>query len=175
MPKVVSMSPMTSCVGCGVRLPILDGVTHPYMDSSPACWAKFGEVLAREYSDPQYFAVHRLTVDAYAVQHPGRPSSQTVSSVALHLISLSLIFEEGAAPAQATAAMQAAARTRGRYTWLEPPPSLGTLTIADVVACQTAADHARVVREWALTVWKTWATHHVTVRSWVQLVNRPGR
>ena len=32
------------------------------MESSPACWAAYGEVLAREYSDPAYFQVHRLSV-----------------------------------------------------------------------------------------------------------------
>ena len=64
------------------------------MESSPSCWAAYGEVLAREYNDPAFMAAHRLTVDAYAVQHPGRPSPQSIQSVALHLISLCLVLEQ---------------------------------------------------------------------------------
>ena len=51
-----------------------DGPTHPYYGCSPACWARYGEVLAREFQDPAYFGLHQLTVDAYAVQHPGSRS-----------------------------------------------------------------------------------------------------
>ena len=40
------------CPACGSRLPAVEGPTHAYMTSSPACWAAFGEVMAREYADP---------------------------------------------------------------------------------------------------------------------------
>ena len=33
-------------------------------------------------------AAHQLTVDAYAIQHPGKPSAQSIQSVCVHLISL---------------------------------------------------------------------------------------
>lgn len=83
------------CPGCGVELPAFAGPVHRYMESSPSCWVAYGEVLARECSDPALMAAHRLTVDAYAVQHPGRPSPQSIQSVALHLISLCVVlFEE---------------------------------------------------------------------------------
>lgn len=50
----------TECTGCKARFRDMEGPTHPYMESSPGCWAAFGDVLAREYSDPVYFEVHRL-------------------------------------------------------------------------------------------------------------------
>jgi len=53
-------------------------------------------VLAREYSEPAYFGVHQLTVDTYAVQHPGVAERRSIQSVALHLITLSLMVERGA-------------------------------------------------------------------------------
>ena len=62
------------CVGCGARVPKMDGPTHRYMEASPGCWHVYGQVLARDYTDPFLRAVHRLTTDTYAVQHPGRPS-----------------------------------------------------------------------------------------------------
>lgn len=58
---------MIKCMGCGGVFAEIQGPTHRYLESSPGCWAAYGEVLAREYSDPAYFQVHRLTVDAYAV------------------------------------------------------------------------------------------------------------
>lgn len=60
---------------------------------SPGWWAVFGEVLAREYEDPACMANHRLTVDAYAVQHPGEPTPAAARSVLLHLVSLCAIRE----------------------------------------------------------------------------------
>ena len=89
---------MSRCPGCRLLLPEGEGATHPYIGSSPACWALFGDILAREYSDPAYFRRHQLTVDTYAVQHPGRPERRSVQSVALHLVTLCLILEDGADP-----------------------------------------------------------------------------
>jgi len=77
------------CSSCGAETPLSNtDVTHAYLDASPGCWARYGEVLAREYSDPKYFSVHALTVDAYALQHPGQASPKTTNSLNLHLASL---------------------------------------------------------------------------------------
>jgi len=54
-----------------------DGPAHAYMLSSPGCWAAYGELLAREYSDSAYRRLHRLSVDAYALQHPGIDTPQS--------------------------------------------------------------------------------------------------
>lgn len=62
---------LIKCIGCGALVPQVDGPTHRYMGSSPGCWHVYGEVLSREYSDRSFGALHRLTVDSYAVQHPG--------------------------------------------------------------------------------------------------------
>lgn len=47
-------STLEKCDDCGVTLPAVEGPTHAYLGASPACWALYGEVLAREYSDPAY-------------------------------------------------------------------------------------------------------------------------
>ncbi len=153
-----------ACVGCGAIFADLEGPTHRYMESSPGCWAAYGEVVAREYSDPSYASLHRLSVDAYAVQHPGRPSPQTTQSVALHLMSLCLILERGVDPSRATAFFQEAAKDKGRYVWLPPPASRGSVTVKDVYAAASAEDHERLVRAWAESAWSAWAPHHDVIR-----------
>ncbi len=159
---------LVPCAGCGALLPDVEGPTHRYMESSPACWATFGEVLAREYEDPEYARVHRLTVDTYAVQHPGRPSPQSVQSVALHLIGLCLVFERGWVGDRVTDAVQAASAWKDRFHWLTPPPSRGALTIADVERAAGAGEHAERVREWASGAWLAWSSHHAVIRGWLE-------
>jgi hypothetical protein len=161
---------LVTCPGCGGLFPEIDGPTHRYMESSPGCWAAFGAVLAREYSDPTYFEIHRLTVDAYAVQHPGHPSRQSIQSVGLHLIRLCLHFEQKLPPAKANEAIKAAARVKHIFTWLEPPPSLGSLTVADVVGQDTAETHKPTVRAWAMSAWQAWSMQHNIIRQWLKHV-----
>ena len=156
----------TLCPGCGVRLPAVNGPTHRYVESSPGCWAVYGEVLAREYSQPAYYQVHKLTVDAYAVQHPGQPSPQSVQSVALHLIRLCLVLERGFDGPRATAAMQAAAQRKEAFRWLDPPASRGEITVADVHRAASAGDHVARVRAWAEAAWRAWSVHHPVVHGW---------
>ena len=137
------------------------------MKSSPGCWSVYGEVLACEYSDPAYFAVHRLTVDAYAVQHPGSTDRQSIQSVGLHLVRLCLFLEHGLVADRANDAMLEAGKQKKSFTWLEPPATMGPITAADVAAAQTAEDHTTRVRSWARSVWEAWSVHHDMVRSWL--------
>lgn len=147
--------------------PELDGPTHRYLQSSPGCWSAYGEVLAREYSNPSYAAEHRLTVDAYAVQHPGRESPQTIQSVALHLISLRLILREGYTTQNATRAMQQAAKMKSKFHWLLPPATRGSVTVADVHKATSAKDHKEMVRKWAEEAWVAWSEHHDIITQWL--------
>jgi len=153
------------CPGCGVVLPGVDGPTHDYMESSPACWAVYGEVLAREYSDITYRAVHRLTVDTYAVQHPGGDSPQAIQSVAAHLVSMYLMLELGYSSSRATTMLKAAVEA-GRFEWLARPAHPGEVTVAHVAQASTAMEHIERVHEWAMSVWNAWSAHHAQVKAW---------
>jgi hypothetical protein len=143
-----------------------DGPTHAYMASTPGCWAAFGRVLAREYEDQRLFSVHRLTVDAYAVQHPGVPSRQSIQSVGVHLVRLCLFLERGLSASKANDAMLSAAKHKAQYHWLEPPVSLGVHTVADVEATLGVQAHEAAVRAWAAQMWAVWSHHHPIVRGW---------
>lgn len=155
------------CIGCGGLVPDVEGPTHRYLESSPGCWRVYGEVLAREYSDAALQPIHRLTVDSYAVQHPGRPNPQSIQSVCVHLLSLCLTVERGLEPAYATRVMGAAVRPKGRFVWLDPPASLGAITVVEVAAAQTMEAHAETVRAWARSAWAAWTAHHDRVRAWL--------
>jgi hypothetical protein len=154
------------CIGRGGLVPQMDGPTHRYMESSPGCWHVYGEVLSREYSDAAFGALHRLTVDSYAVQHPGHPSAQTIQSVCLHLISLYLVLERRLVVAYATRVMGTATKAKERFRWLTPPTSLGAVTVSDVAGVATPPQHKERVRAWADAAWSAWAEHHATVRGW---------
>ena len=66
-----------TCASCGADTPTAPGgITHRYLASSAGCWARYGEVLAHEYEHPALMHINPLTVDAYAVQHPGEPEGR---------------------------------------------------------------------------------------------------
>ncbi len=113
--SVLSKVQCFSCRGC---FDDVEGPVHKYMSSSAGCWAAFGEVLAREYSDAAYFEVHRLSVDAYAVQHPGQVSKQTIGSIGVHLMRLCLFHEHDLTPQDANTAMLRASKNKSEFIWL---------------------------------------------------------
>jgi hypothetical protein len=157
-----------SCYGCGALVRDLPGLPHPYIGAVAGCWEVYGEILAREYGDYGYpVRPHRLTVDTYAVQHPGTPGRQSIQSVNGHLVSLYLVLERGMEGAQATAALARVLRHADQFTWLAPPTPNGRLTVLDVVRAADAAEHAALVEQWAREVWAAWAPHHPTIRGYV--------
>jgi hypothetical protein len=158
----------TACPGCGALLEEREGPTHRYMESSPACWAIYGEVLAREYSNPELLEIHRLTVDAYAVQHPGHDNPSAVNSVAVHLIRLYLLLDRGMDTRFANDAMTAIAGDKRSFHRLAPPSSSGSITVVDLWKAQTAGEHRRIARAWAMSVWRAWSPHHAIIRQWSQ-------
>ncbi|MDP3802358.1 DUF5946 family protein [Brevundimonas sp.] len=153
------------CPGCGSRLPAVEGPVHAYMTSSPACWAAFNTVMAREYSDPGLMAVHRLSVDAWAVQHPGDGSRRAIQSVGLHLARLMVQLDQGLEGEAANAAMLAFAARKAELPELPPRP-VYALTVADVVGAEAPEAHAAAVRRWAEAVWADWSDCHDFIRRW---------
>jgi hypothetical protein len=145
---------------------------HAYIGASPPCWAIFTEVIAREYSDIRYGGVHQLTVDAFAVQHPGRPERRAIQSVAVHLIGLRAAFESRADVGfggEASAALKRAVAHKERFIWLAPPKATYQFTIVNVANAGGSAElHCEAVRRFALETWKAWSSHHDQVREWAE-------
>ena len=156
------------CSGCGARyLPQVADETHPYLGASPACWATFGEVLAREFGDINFGRVHRQTVDVYAVQHPGTDDRRQRQSVALHLIGLCHWLEHEIEFDRLNATTQRLANEDRQWPWLTPPAGY-PMTVGDLIEARDGAEHVRLVRRWAETTWEAWAAHHDTVRGWAR-------
>lgn len=164
----MSVHEMDECPGCALVGPKVSGPTHPYCLSSPGCWSLYGEVLALEYEEPAYGRLHQVTVDTYAVQHPGVPERRSIQSVALHMITLCLVLEDGADP-RVGPALHKRLAGRSSFSWLEPPRPNGRITVADVArGAREPAEHLRLVEAWARDVWEAWGDHHRTVRAWIE-------
>lgn len=147
------------CFSCGGAFETVpDGATHAYMLSTPGCWSTFGAVLAREYSDPVLFdASHRLSVDAYAIQHPGLAGERrAVQSVWLHAASLWLVLKQGVDHAVATSALK---RLVSHTPPDLPKTPVFSVTHADVMA-HCVAEHMKRVREWARAALDDWSELH---------------
>jgi hypothetical protein len=155
-----------TCPGCGLLLERVDGPKHPYLGASASCWALYGEVLAREYSDPALLGCHQLTVDAYSVQHPSKPDRRMTQSVVLHLLTLCLFLERGADPRHGPA-LHKRLVGRGSWFWLDPPRPNGTLNVSHVRQAKSPEEHVDRVWTWAADVWQAWAAHHETIHLWL--------
>jgi hypothetical protein len=59
---------------------------------------------------------------------------------------------------------------KGKFSWLEPPASVGSLTVVDVVAASSDSEMDRLVADWARSAWDAWSPYHKTVREFY-----PGR
>jgi hypothetical protein len=153
------------CHGCGSRLERVDGPLHAYMLSSPGCWAAFNEVTAREFSSPELMTIHRLSVDAWAVQHPGDGSRRAIQSVGLHLARLMVQLEHGLHDKAANDAMLRFAARKATLPEL-PPRVAYTSTVAAVAGAVEPEAHRRAVRHWAEATWQDWADQHDFIRRW---------
>ncbi len=157
----------TKCFSCNAEIPCIEGEVHKYMDSSPGCWKLFGQILEKEYSDPDYMENHRITVDAFAVQHYGKPSPQAIQSVNLHLASMYLIYDKGLDVNIADKGLTILAKYKSELFWLDPPVKVGEITVVDILKAQTAEEHCQLVYDWGKSVWKAWTVHHQTIQNFV--------
>ncbi len=156
----------TACPGCGVRLAVVDGQAHSYVTCSPACWERYGELLAAQYSSPERMAFHQLVVDSYAVQHPGGDDPRAIQSVGIHLMTLCLFLERGTDPSLGTRLHRRMVE-RPVFYQLEPPPARGRLTIMDVPLDGEPQVARGAAYAWAEDAWTAWLQHQQTVRDWV--------
>jgi hypothetical protein len=121
--------------------------------------------MGREYSIPELMEVHRLSVDTWAVQHPGDGTRRAIQSVGLHLARLMIQIEDELPADQAHAAMLRFTARKAELPEL-PPRRAYALTIADVVHAAEPHDHRCAVRRWARTTWDDWADQHDFIRAW---------
>ena len=153
------------CPGCHARFDALGGPTDPYGGASAACWRAYGDVLAREFSDPAYFAAHQWSAHAYLAQHPSRRSRAAVQSVYVHLVALQLLVERGLPAATVGRALARLTASRPSFAWLTPPEDRGAVDVTHLAGAPGPEEHEARARRWAEAVWQAWAAHHATIRT----------
>ena len=110
---------------------------------------------------------HRLSVDTYAVQHPGDDSRQAIQSVGLHLARLMVQLDTPRLPHQTNKVMQGFAKHKASLARLTPPASF-SMTIADIVPFIGTDTHAAMVKKWAQSTWQDWHLAHDYIRNWAE-------
>lgn len=129
------------------------------------CLKLFEEVIAREFGDYRYGRVHRLTVDAYSLQHPDE-YMRSGKSFAAHLAGMCAALEsEDVEEGQGVnRTVQKWLSTNPRIEKPDIPGRRGGLTVTHVHAAADADEHVSRVREWARDVWGALAEHHELAR-----------
>jgi hypothetical protein len=159
------VTPLVACVGCRGFVPDEDGPVHRYMTASPGCWRIYTELGAGAMpTTPR----SPLTVDAYAVTHPGVPGPQSTPSVWIHLVALCFVLERGWPVDQAIRLRRVGADAFDGWPWLDRPESMGEVTVVDVDRAVEAGDNAVAtehVKAWIDAAWGAWSIHHPSVRS----------
>jgi hypothetical protein len=145
------------CIGCGAEVGDIEYPVHGEMRTSPGCWALFCEVLEREFSNSEYWPVHQLTVDAYALQHAGH-------NPALHLLALCLRLERGLSAEQILPIMRAANGLKAGLPAVGAPRAV-TLTVLSVHAARNEWEHIASVTDWAQSVWHSFSDSHEAIRA----------
>lgn len=162
--------PYEICPDCQATVPqVVNGAQHAYIGASPGCWDIFSQVMAREYENVAYAVAHRMTVDAYMVQHPGQPSPQSIQSVCVHLMGLYWVLDAGWATTKARTGLGLATEII-EFKWLDPPERLGNITIMDIFAAQDAEEHNHQVKRWARCAWEAWQPYHDVIKMWSEEV-----
>ena len=154
------------CPGCGAGVTDTSELRtrNVYVGAAPGCWAAYTELLGRQLADPELAEAHMLAVDVYMAQHPGIPGRQASQSVWVHLIGLCLALEHGFDGIASARAKARAAAPEAIFDWLAPPASMGSITLLDVLATETAGDHRAAVQRWAISVWVAWAPRQKEIR-----------
>jgi len=151
----------TNCYGCGAYVENIAGQPHKYIGAAQGCWNLYSDVLAKEYGEYGYPELtHRLTVDTYAIQHPGEPGRQSVQSVNIHLISLYAVLNSNFDGKKATKLIGDILAKQPVFEWLDPPVPNGTKTIKDVLLAKNKDEHEKLVRIWAEDVFTCWCSKH---------------
>jgi hypothetical protein len=132
-----------------------------------ACQREFETLQGRMLSDPSSYALHRLMVDAYSLQHAER-YCLSARSYAAHLTGMLAAMEHASDPG----VLRALQRWLSHRPALDKPPlpdSRGGFTIASVLAAPDPLARDRAIHAWGESVWTAYAPWHELARGWASL------
>lgn len=156
-----------NCCGClgSFECSTNDGpLHHPYIGSSHACWQVYGEILAREFGDSEYFKIHRLTVDSYAAQHIGDQTDRRArQSANLHMIALYLYFDRKLSMKDIIDFLRKATTDKDDWPAVTQRMQPLWLTVNDILPGKSALEHSALVKQWGQSVWDAYADCHTNI------------
>jgi hypothetical protein len=186
------MTKTRQCPGCLITLLYQENLDHyqeagiaRYGVTSPECTAAFFEILSKEAQLYGYPPVHRLIVDAYAVQHPPHLEHQlllkinnrfidaSIQSVNVHLIALYCAIERKIELTAISSVMNLIltnmTKNNAAFEQLEAPLDLGKIRAFDVrnallEKSLTLEEYTKLGWEWAHAAWNTWSKEHDAIR-----------
>lgn len=143
------------CGGCGRRV---EG-------GSEGCQTRYEELLARDYEQAAFFAVHRMFVDTYSLQHPER-YCRSAKSLAAHLVGLGQILEDGIPAATGAPALRDWLDGKRELDKPPLPEARGAITLGDVEGIDEAGAWRVAVQAWAVSTWRAYSELHPLARRW---------
>ena len=135
-------------------------------EGNAGCLKLFEEILAREFSDYRYGRIHRLTVDAYSLQHP-EAYMRSGKSFAAHLTGMCAAIENKSTHALNQAVQKWLSTNPKIEKPVKIPKQRGDLTITYIHSAADPEEHTKRVREWAREVWGAWSEHHALARQFI--------
>lgn len=154
------------CPGCG-HPGAADGPVHNYMSASARCWARYGDILAREYSDTDYWRAHRLLTDAYCGHHSVGEDRRARQSLYIHLGALWLHYERRTPEQDIVSFLRRGAKSGHDFPHLEMPAASHAVRIDAIHAASDAAEHGAAVQNYARAVFDAWSPHHAVFANFV--------
>jgi hypothetical protein len=170
--SVTATRTTVTCVGCRGEVPDINGPIHRYMTASPGCWQAYTGLLGGGLPPSPAAG---LTVDAYAVTHPGVPGPQSTPSVWVHLLTLCFVLERRWPVERAIHLRRVGADAFSGWPWLAPPDSMGPVSAIDVAAALAAGDGTAAItltQRWVAGAWDAWGDHHRAVRARADALTR---
>ncbi|MFQ5633006.1 MAG: DUF5946 family protein [bacterium] len=140
------------------------------IQSKQKCKEIFDATLVKEFSDFRYAKVHRLTVDAYSLQHPDE-YMVSPKSYAAHLTGMCCAMGYG----NDRDLLRILQKWLNGKKQLQKPPlpeNFGSLTISHIANAKDGAEHEKLVYEWALDAWNAYSGYHELAKDWIETAKR---
>lgn len=152
------MVSLEDCPSCGAVA--VGGLT--------GCEEVFSKLIGREFADSALFRAHRLTVDAYCLQHPEKYMISTKSAAA-HLSGICWSLEIGE-NLHLPPALKRFVDGPRVFVRVAVPPQLhrGKINVTHLISVSEPHEYLVAAREWAHSAWSAWSSNWEQARAWVR-------
>lgn len=159
---------VTTCPGCKVELPGKSLEPDRQFNASGECRDLFNQLsyYTLAHGEPRF--IHQHAIDAYEAQHAKTTGSPI--SAAFGLAGLCLALERGLNGRQVQRMHMRMGNRSKQWPRFLPPPSVGDVTVADVMAAQPGPLRDERILDWCRSVWDAWRDQQQAVREMLDRV-----